>query len=397
MPTNTTSLKRVWACNIASSSLIVMAGLFRLTSRMSLTAANIGARQYTKSFARLKYQAVRVNGLTTTSNRLLIAQAFAANTCTVRAFSTNRVLSSILRSTPKPISLLRVRRFSDQGSQQRQSSVMAACWLLLGLNIIPYGLWNYAFWKRDQNLLHVLQDNTLVSLSAIQSGRWWTGITAAFTHINLFHFGMNMLAMHAMCQLLSMVPGVTGGHVIGIAFGAAIIGSAGYVLQQSLQARTIRRGNADLSRNMQQILPALKPALGASGAVMGLVAVCTCFVPTAPMNFMFIPISIPLWVVATGYAAYDGLYLNSQDTRIAHAGHLGGLAAGLVFYCINLRRFGGIWPEAVSHIIRQRPARQPIVLSKVSPRVSPRVPPRVPPRFPPRNQPKGGRQGPPQQ
>jgi membrane associated rhomboid family serine protease len=38
-----------------------------------------------------------------------------------------------------------------------------------------------------------------------------------------------------------------------------------------------------------------------------------------------------------GYAAYDGYYLNSENSRIGHAGHLGGLAFGIGYYLLRLR------------------------------------------------------------
>jgi membrane associated rhomboid family serine protease len=38
-----------------------------------------------------------------------------------------------------------------------------------------------------------------------------------------------------------------------------------------------------------------------------------------------------------GYAIYDGYYLSSQTTSVAHAGHLGGTVFGILYYLAKLR------------------------------------------------------------
>jgi membrane associated rhomboid family serine protease len=48
-------------------------------------------------------------------------------------------------------------------------------------------------------------------------------------------------------------------------------------------------------------------------------------------------IPLPLWATVAGYAVYDGYYLNDNNSRIGHAGHLGGLAFGIAYYLLRLR------------------------------------------------------------
>lgn len=74
---------------------------------------------------------------------------------------------------------------------------------------------------------------------------------------------------------------------------------------------------------------------------MGVGAVATCLVPFAPMQIMFIPINIPLWVLTIVYAAVDTYYLHS--TSVGHAAHLGGSIFGVCYYFTFLKRFGGVW------------------------------------------------------
>lgn len=223
---------------------------------------------------------------------------------------------------------------------------MNAYYLLLGLNAIPFGLWIYTQMTRNQRLGHQLQQNTLVSAAAVDQGRWWTLLTSAFSHQEIVHFAFNMITMRTMCQILSIVPNLHGGHVLAVALGSALAGSAGYVLQHKAAAKN--------SKNRVEAMEHYQArALGASGVVMGLSALATCFVPQMPLQLMFIPIPIPLWAITAGYFAVDAYYLNSQTSRTAHAGHLGGLAFGAASYFVMLKGVApfGIW-YAISRMFR---------------------------------------------
>lgn len=127
--------------------------------------------------------------------------------------------------------------------------------------------------------------------------------------------------------------------VLVAALGAGWTGSIGFFTQQQAKIQRDQQ-TGDVMRLRQD---RAQPALGASGAVMGLGALATCFAPKLPMQLMFIPIGIPLWVVTLGYAAIDMFYLDAQNSKVAHSGHLGGLLFGLMSYAVYFRRFGGIF------------------------------------------------------
>lgn len=52
--------------------------------------------------------------------------------------------------------------------------------------------------------------------------RWWTVITANFTHFNLSHFVGNMLALNAIAPACIDVPGMSALHVLGISLTASL-------------------------------------------------------------------------------------------------------------------------------------------------------------------------------
>lgn len=62
----------------------------------------------------------------------------------------------------------------------------------------------------------------LSSLTARQN-RWWTILTANFTHFNLSHLLGNMLALNAVGPACAEVPGMSPVHVLGIALTTSLV------------------------------------------------------------------------------------------------------------------------------------------------------------------------------
>ncbi|GAB7357011.1 hypothetical protein MBLNU459_g7839t1 [Dothideomycetes sp. NU459] len=227
------------------------------------------------------------------------------------------------------------------GARGSPFPVMSAYWLIFGVNAAVFGSWHYARMTNDRRLQQTLLSNTLASVAAWDSGRWWTVVTSAFAHHDLAHFAFNMFTLHTMCQIASIVPGLNGLHILTIALGSALAGSGGWLLQQ--KAKIAEAGKFQNWRN-GAAAPMYASALGASGVVMGVSAVASCLLPRMPIQLMFIPIGIPLWVVTVGYGLVDSFYLDSPTSRTAHAGHLGGLAFGTVYYLARLRNSPfGVW------------------------------------------------------
>ena len=71
-------------------------------------------------------------------------------------------------------------------------------------------------------------------------------------------------------------------------------------------------------------------ALGASGAVTGIVFGFVLFFPTAPLYIFFIPIGIPAFLFAAGYLAISIIGARTRRGRIGHAAHLGGAIGGVL-------------------------------------------------------------------
>jgi membrane associated rhomboid family serine protease len=73
--------------------------------------------------------------------------------------------------------------------------------------------------------------------------------------------------------------------------------------------------------------------VGASGAVMGVVAALVLLRPNAQYNFL---LPLPIWVFGLGYFIFElkaGFY-DKQADQIAHLAHAGGMVAGFIIMFI---------------------------------------------------------------
>lgn len=210
-------------------------------------------------------------------------------------------------------------------------------WTIIGLNATVFGAWIYAEVTRASGLQRTLHHNFILSLKNWREGRVWTLLTSAFSHKDLFHIVFNMMAFNALATVMLWAPGIGPTHLLAVCLGGAIAGSAGFLAHAAMNAPKL---GTLYSESYQYGV--IRAGLGASGMVMAVGAAAACLIPHAPMQLMMIPISIPLWVTTVGYAAIDTFFLQSEKSPVGHAAHLGGLAFGLMYYAVALRRFGGV-------------------------------------------------------
>lgn len=233
-----------------------------------------------------------------------------------------------------PVGLLLRRSFADGSFRSRRQSLQLATNLIIGANAAVFLAWQYADYNKDRKLMQVLHEHFALSTHNWRNGHYWTVITSAFSHQNLMHFAFNMLTLRAFTSVLAWVPGFGATHFLTLGLGSAAAGSLAWLSEQGQTSGDRRWGSTATS--------VYKAALGASGLVMGVGAGAACLMPFAPMNFMFIPVAIPLWATTALFAAVDTYFLHSERSPIGHSAHLGGTVFGLLYYGAYLRKFGGI-------------------------------------------------------
>jgi membrane associated rhomboid family serine protease len=178
----------------------------------------------------------------------------------------------------------------------------------------------------------------------IYQGQLWRLITSAFCHMRwgVWHILFNMLALYWFGTRLERMYGSR--EFLLFYLTAAICSSLAYVGLALYSGSTA-------------------PAIGASGAVMGVMMLYVIFYPNERfLLFWFIP--VPLWALLGIYVLYDlhpvllQLAGDQVFTGVAHAGHLGGLAFGFVYWYFGLHLevvFDRVWPSTP----RRRPCRAP--------------------------------------
>ena len=136
----------------------------------------------------------------------------------------------------------------------------------------------------------------------------WMFITSIFMHGGINHLFWNMFMLYIFGMTLETIMGTK--NFLALFLAAGIIGNIGYVVYCILTGSDV-------------------PAVGASGALYGMFACLAIMMPNMRVYLFF---AIPMKIVHALilFAAIDIIFMSSND-NIAHAAHLAGLIAGLVF------------------------------------------------------------------
>lgn len=137
-------------------------------------------------------------------------------------------------------------------------------------------------------------------------------VTAGFLHINWTHLIFNMLSLYFVSGIVEITLGTAG--FLLIYFGSLIGGH--------LLSLFIHRNQGDYS------------AVGASGAVFGVLFASVALYPTMGIGIFFIPISIPSWLYALVFVLFSIYGIRSRKNNVGHDAHLGGALIGMVLALI---------------------------------------------------------------
>ena len=169
--------------------------------------------------------------------------------------------------------------------------------------------------------------------------------THLFAHSpqTIFHIVFNMFGLWMFGRILE---NVWGGKrfflffiVCGLGAAACHLAIQYFRCQELLEAI---QANQTITPGM---LAAVSPALGASGAIMGIFVAFGYLFPNTELYIMFIPIPVKAKWAMIGLAAIDlfGGVANISGDNVAHFAHLGGALTGFILVLIwnrtNRHRF----------------------------------------------------------
>lgn len=204
------------------------------------------------------------------------------------------------------------------------SGTAPACKAIIGLNV---GLWVFGLlFNRGDRTLEDLFAATSVDI--FEKGQLWRLVTATFLHdpTNLLHLVFNMLFLWMVGREMEAFYGTREFWWLYL--------SAGAFATLCWAAVNYFTGSR------------LGLTIGASGAVMAVVALYTFYYPTREVIFFIFP--MPMWLLLTLYVGNDALQLLGRSHQpIAFAAHLGGVAYGWMFKVLDLRlkRLGAYLPR----------------------------------------------------
>jgi len=138
-------------------------------------------------------------------------------------------------------------------------------------------------------------------------------VTSGFLHVSWMHLLFNMFALYAFSTSLELRMGPSSFLTL---YFASLVGG-------NLLSLLIHRNHGDYS------------AVGASGAICGIIFASIALFPGMRIGFFGLPFSIPAWIYGLLYVLYSIYGIRSKKDNIGHEAHLGGALIGmLVAICI---------------------------------------------------------------
>ena len=146
------------------------------------------------------------------------------------------------------------------------------------------------------------------NIAGIRRGEQIRMFSSAFLHADFSHLLFNMLTLYFFAPVVIMSVGVTYFVIIYVA--SLLIGN--------LLSFYFHKDEYHYS------------AIGASGAVMGVLYSAILFFPDMGLYLFFIPIPIPAWLFGMAYLLYSIYGMKKRLGNIGHDAHIGGAIGGYV-------------------------------------------------------------------
>lgn len=216
----------------------------------------------------------------------------------------------------------------------------AVAWII-GLNVVVFLAWQAAFVVPE--LRQFMVTNFLVSTTHVMHGLVWTLVTTAFSHNEIWHLAINMFVLWSFGIVLERLWGTRTFVLFYLA--AAVVASISHCV-----VSTVLMHNSDI------------PALGASGAVSGLLLAYALTFPRHKILLMgIVPVPALLGVLAFVGIDLWGLFAQTRGggLPIGHGAHLGGALAGAVMYYFFLKSTRPAEPEPSGRPLHRVPVLSP--------------------------------------
>ena len=145
-------------------------------------------------------------------------------------------------------------------------------------------------------------------INRIRKGEYYRLLTSGFLHVNTPHLIFNMVTLYFFVSFVTYSLGALSFLILY--FASLIIGN--------LLTLVIHFNQPNYS------------AVGASGAVTGILFSSLLLFPSIELMVFFIPIPIPGYIFGIGYILYTIYGIGAQTDNIGHSAHFGGAVGGVI-------------------------------------------------------------------
>ena len=145
-------------------------------------------------------------------------------------------------------------------------------------------------------------------INKIRKGEYYRLLTSGFLHVNTPHLIFNMVTLYFFVSFVTYSLGALSFLILY--FVSLIIGN--------LLTLVIHFNQPNYS------------AVGASGAVTGILFSSLLLFPSIELMVFFIPIPIPGYIFGIGYILYTIYGIGAQTDNIGHSAHFGGAVGGVI-------------------------------------------------------------------
>ncbi len=133
-------------------------------------------------------------------------------------------------------------------------------------------------------------------------------LSSGFLHGSWVHLGFNMMSFSAFC---GQVENTLGVPIFILIYGISLVGG-------NLFALLLHRNDGEYS------------AIGASGAVCGVIFAAIAINPSMEIGFFGLDLSIPNWLYGLIFVLYTIFGIRTKRDNIGHEAHFGGALLGMI-------------------------------------------------------------------
>ncbi|WP_299442020.1 rhomboid family intramembrane serine protease [uncultured Aquimarina sp.] len=150
------------------------------------------------------------------------------------------------------------------------------------------------------------------NIGGIRRGEQLRMLASGFLHVDMMHLFFNMFTLYFFAPVVLNSLGNV--KFLAVYFGSLFVGN--------LFSLFFHKDEYHYS------------AVGASGAVSGIIFSAILFQPNMSLYLMLIPIPIPAYIFGIGYLLYSIYGMKSRTGNIGHDAHFGGAAGGYIMTLI---------------------------------------------------------------